>query len=410
MQYTRSRYNRRKLSEFDHSPEEETNVPHNTSSVTAANYRPLRSTRNQVSQEESDDDQVLSQLSGSSMRNRPRRNYRKFESVSTYHFSSNRVRNCTGEDSDHADRPNGNQPSSRRHATATITRQQIPTSSHQSVTETTRLHRSHVQEDHNYGEPGPSSLRLSRRTHVTLSRHQRNADELDMSTTSLESDPLGSPSILLRLRQRTATATTSQLASSTSQTDDRILRIRSNGDQDDLEDIDINVDDDDDDDDDLSDPDDDKPLRYVANRSSGDGLTESMRNRRGVVAGRYRNSSEDEYAGAGPSTSRTTRTQKRPYYNEESDDDGAATGAASTSKKRLLSGGGGGTSAADVGSSSSTRSSHGIASNLRNHSTQPQNPLQLDEDADSDGDQPPSVSSRGRVRKITAKARGLFRE
>lgn len=224
-----------------------------------------------------------------------------------------------------------------------------------------------------------------------------------MSTTSLESDPLGTPSILLRLRQRTATATTSQLASSTSQIDDRILPIRTNGDQDD-DDIDINVDGDDDDD--LSDPDDDKPLRYVANRSSGDGLNEQTRNRAG--SSRYRIYSEDEYAVAGPSTSRTTRTQKRPYYNEESDDDGTATSTAGISKKRLLSGGG--TSAADVGSSSSTRSSHGIASHLRNHATQPQNPLQLDEDVDSDGDQPPSVSSRGRVRKITAKARGLFRE
>lgn len=311
-----------------------------------------------------------------------------------------------GEDSDQGDRPNGNisQPPSRRHATATTTRHQIPTSSQPTLTETTRLHRSHVQEDHNYGEPGPSSQRLSRRTHVTLSRHQRNADELDMSTTSLESDPLGTPSILLRLRQRTATATTSQLASSTSQIDVRILPNRSNGDQEDVDDIDINVDDDDDDD--LSDPDDDKPLRYVANRSSGDGLTEPMR-RSGTSSNRYRIYSEDEYAGAGPSTSRTTRTQKRPYYNEDSDDDGTA-GTAGTSKKRLLSGGG--TSAADVGSSSSTRSSHGITSHLRNHATQPQNPLQLDDEVDSDGDQPPSVSSRGRVRKITAKARGLFRE
>lgn len=312
----------------------------------------------------------------------------------------------TGEDSDQGDRPNSSQPPSRRHAAATTTRQQMPTSSQPLLNETTRLHRSHVQEDHNYGEPGPSSQRLSRRNHVTLSRHQRNADELDMSTTSLESDPLGNPSILLRLRQRTAPATTSQLASSTSQTD-RNLRIRSNGDIDYVDNIDINVDDDDDDDD-LSDPEDDKPLRYVANRSSGDGLTEPMRNRSGAGSNRDRIYFEDEYAVAGPSTSRTTRTQKRPHYNEESDDDGTTTVVADTSKKRLLSGGGGGNSAADVGSS--LRSSHVIASHLRNHSTQPQNPLQLDDEVDSDGDQPPSVSSRGRVRKITAKARGLFRE
>lgn len=48
-----------------------------TSQLTAARYRQLRSTRSRVSQEESDDDQVLSQLTVSSFRNRPRRNYRK---------------------------------------------------------------------------------------------------------------------------------------------------------------------------------------------------------------------------------------------------------------------------------------------------------------------------------------------
>lgn len=67
--------------ETDHSPEEEPNVIQNTS-----HHRPLRSTRNRVSQEkESDDDQVLSQLSSNSTRNRPRRNYRK--SCVFIHFS-----------------------------------------------------------------------------------------------------------------------------------------------------------------------------------------------------------------------------------------------------------------------------------------------------------------------------------
>lgn len=33
--------------------------------------------------------------------------------------------------------------------------------------------------DHNYGEQEPSSVRQSRRMNVILSRHQRNADELD---------------------------------------------------------------------------------------------------------------------------------------------------------------------------------------------------------------------------------------
>lgn len=77
---------------------------------------------------------------------------------------------------------------------------------------------SHVQEDHNYGEPGPSTQRHTRRI-VTLSRHQRNPDELDLPVDPLRLPETVRPeNISSRLRHRSAAgnASVNAISSSTS--------------------------------------------------------------------------------------------------------------------------------------------------------------------------------------------------
>ena len=302
---------------------------------------------------------------------------------------------------------------------------QLPTSSQSSLIESTRMRRSHVQEDHNYGEPGPSSLRHSRRTHVTLSRHQRNADELDFSTASEVHDPLETNTAISgRLRQRHPTLPTNSSTNSStipisSSTNNRRNISRRNVLDESLVDTDDDhitpnnhaASDDDDDEDD-----DDKPLRYMAmglrhhtagtsskpTRSNKNGLSNSA-SKKELLSQHYTDDEE-----AGPSTSRSTRTQKRLYYNEDSDD--SVTNhhhPNSTIKKRLLNS----NTHHDATTSSMTSSTRSNSTNLSMGTSANgivRNPLLLDEESDSE--QPVSVSSRGRVRKITAKARGLFRE
>ncbi|KAJ6635022.1 Bromodomain and WD repeat-containing protein 1 [Pseudolycoriella hygida] len=326
-QTVQRRYPQRKpLTDSDISPEEQT-----TSRRTSNIMR--RETRTRVSQEDSEDDQTLSQvMRNNNFRSRPRRN-----------FVAESATNGT----------NGT-------TTRTVTRQQIPTSSHRSIPPThevipVRLHqRNSVQEDHNYDEPGPSS-RLTRRNNVTLSRHQRNADELDCPTTSRSTNlhriiPSQSSSISGRLRQRMAPAVTSTLPSSSS----RVLRYIPS-----IEPINEQNDEDDD-----SDPEDDKPLSQTRLASSS---SQTMRNR---------SYCDDEYL-PGPSTSsRSTRALKRQYYNEDTDEE-TNNGQTQSAKRRLQ--------------------------------TSNDTP-QTNESDNSDDELPLSVSSRGRIRKITAKARGLFRE
>lgn len=222
--------------------------------------------------------------------------------------------------------------------------------------------RSSIQEDHNYDEPGPSS-RHTRRNNVTLSRHQRNADELDCPTnqrTDMHRIIPAQSSISGRLRQRMIPAVSSTLPSSSS----RPQRYLPTAER-------INEDDDDDE----SDPEDDKPLSQTRLASS----SQTMRNR----------SFCDEYL-PGPSTSsRSTRAIKRQYYNEDTDEENSNEPNQS-SKRRLQS---------------TDTPLRGVQTNATATITTSQF-----ESDNSEDELPLSVSSRGRIRKITAKARGLFRE
>lgn len=240
--------------------------------------------------------------------------------------------------------------------------QQIPTSSQRSIASTShevipvRLQRSSVQEDHNYDEPGPSS-RLTRRNNVVqLSRHQRNADELDCPTNS-RADlhrivPTAQSSISGRLRQRMAPAVSSTLSS---------LRTERLNEEDEN--------------DDESDPEDDKPLSQTRLASSS---STSLRNR---------SFCDDEYLPGQPSTSsRSTRALKRQYYNEDTDEE-TNNGNNQSAKRRLQN---------ETPLKSSQANTTITTSQY--------------ESDNSDDELPLSVSSRGRIRKITPKARGLFRE
>lgn len=226
-----------------------------------------------------------------------------------------------------------------------------------------RLHqRSSVQEDHNYDEPGPSS-RHTRRNNVTLSRHQRNADELDCPTnqrTEMHRIVPAQSGISGRLRQRMIPAVSSTLPSSSSRTQryipstERIAE--DNGDDDESED--------------------DKPLSQTRLASSS---SATMQNQ---------SFTEDEFL-PGPSTSsRSTRALKRQYYNEDTDEEPSNNQSA---KRRLQ------TSTDTPLRSTQTNATATITTS------------QFESD-NSEDELPLSVSSRGRIRKITPKARGLFRE
>lgn len=226
-----------------------------------------------------------------------------------------------------------------------------------------RLHqRSSVQEDHNYDEPGPSS-RHTRRNNVIFSRHQQNADELDCPTnqrTDMHRIIPAQSSISGRLRQRMAPAVSSSLPSSSSRTQ-RYLPSTER----------INEEDDDDESDE-----DDKPLSQTRLASS----SQTMRNR---------SFGDEEYL-PGPSTSsRSTRALKRQYYNEDTDEE--TNGHNQSAKKRL-----------QTSNDTPQRGAQTTATATITTS-------QFESD-NSEDELPLSVSSRGRIRKITAKARGLFRE
>lgn len=179
-----------------------------------------------------------------------------------------------------------------------------------SVIQTTSISQHPLAVDHNYGEPGPSSLRQTRRVGM-LSRHQRNADELDSHSLV---DPLAGldeldsgtsrieTPIVSRLRMRniqtTNTAASTNIAS-TSLRNRRILPTRNhhanrinyndseedesivqNDLDEDVEEDEQNggVEDDDDNEDDSDSEDDNTPLKIMASSSSN-----SFRNTRSAV-------------------------------------------------------------------------------------------------------------------------------
>lgn len=266
-----------------------------------------------------------------------------------------------------------------------------------------------VLEDHNYnGEPGPSTLRHSRRI-VTLSRHQRNPDELDIpiNNDNISSTPLVDPlrlpdNISGRLRQRATTA--SGFSNSSSH--------RNAANTNDVSD------------DEQSDPDDDKPLHLMVGNASTAGSSMVMRGRPPRIT-----------PVSVPTSSRVipSRSQKRPYYNEESDESISTnsqrrvsyatrtpnTGNHQSSKRRLVEEdiddendspyypAGGGTTATNGRLTRRLYTSGGGSgtNNLNLNSNSDEN-----DDDDDDDDQVVSVSSRGRVRKISSKVKNYFRE
>lgn len=361
--------------------------------------RSLRSTRNCVSQEESDDDQTLSQLTSSSttnngFRTRPRRNLE-----ATGHSSGDPIPGPSNAASTSSRLRESSRSVPMPTQISSNMSEPIPSSSQSSATSHSEIvrrnQRSQVQEDHNYGDPGPLPLRHSRRSNVTLSRHQRNADELDTSINTSEftaasatSSSVVAPTTSGRLRQRLAAS-----APSSSRTEQPVA---SSSRPSVLASAYL------DESDNSSDTDDDKPLRQreTSTRSS-DPL--AIRRSRHFPVGL-----DDA---AGPSTSRSSRTLKRPYYNEDSDEDGQG----STKRPQKRAAHQAASATVSIGSQMirTTRQSYPadtFSDEEQNHNDDRDVSEEDLSDEDEDGEPSISVSSRGRVRKLTAKARGIFRE
>lgn len=165
-----------------------------------------------------------------------------------------------------------------------VTRSSTSTSTTTESTSQIELRRNAVQADHNYGEPGPLSLRHSRRNqqHHQLSRHQRNPDELDRPNETVD-DPLRiSENISGRLRRSPRAANSSTVQNAASESDD------------------------------------DTPLHLLSD-------TPNPRNHRTSERHAPRYMADDSQPGpssaASISSTRSSRTQKRPYYNEDSEED-----------------------------------------------------------------------------------------
>ncbi|KAH8382855.1 hypothetical protein KR009_005611, partial [Drosophila setifemur] len=279
--------------------------------------------------------------------------------------------------------------------------------------------------DHNYlGNENATTARAPRRI---LSRHQRNADELD---TSL--DPLESSRLLSAIaNHRRPTSTTNSNSNSTSNVVTRRLRGRTSQansqDEDEAEEQEEDEEaaasdegtdggsssqsDEDEEEEDDSDSEDDQPLTSYVSPSNGRSRRKSKttsssstrplrRSRRPPSDQSFANDDEDEDY-VGPQSRRSNRmgsqrggrNQKRPRYNEESEEEEGDAAAPHRNKK--------------------IRNGNGNAHASSQERSQPE---QEHEDGDSsvedsdDSGQKVSVSSRGRVRKISAKARGIFKE
>lgn len=279
--------------------------------------------------------------------------------------------------------------------------------------------------DHNYGEP--SSRRSSRNRHQ-LSRHQRNADELDQTpeededahTADDTSDdaplrPRTAPrtsQISSRLRSKTASpAKRSKKSSGTSEEDDGAR-------QDDSDEEFIGVEEESDSEEKITpdstddDSDDNTPLRMMSKSRSSRARPPPASRAAGAASGgnissrtrqKERFSSEDDYGGPGPSTVRNTRNLKRPRYNEDSDDEDVGRAGQSQRPKRPTIAanerphqyfGGGGPSASRL-------QRNGDATTTSNTGT---------DSHSEDYEALTSVSSRGRVRRIKPNVRRIFRE
>ncbi|XP_055716898.1 PH-interacting protein isoform X3 [Phlebotomus papatasi] len=237
--------------------------------------------------------------------------------------------------------------------------------------------------DHNYGEREHIGTR--RRQVSMLSRHQRNADELDPqqeNDNATQSRPMSSSISRLRVRTNVNGEGGSTVSRATSTGTQITIRRGARGRMR-QEDATTAGDE--------TDPEDNTPLMFVASssRNTRSGVTTTTTTTQRELS--------DEEPVPGPSSySRRTRKLRRLHYNEDSDSTEAPSVRVVRTKRRLLS---------DM-SYSPTRSGGAAA----NHHPSTRNHIE-EQDSDSGGDQNTvSISSRGRIRKITAKARGLFRE
>lgn len=274
--------------------------------------------------------------------------------------------------------------------------------------------------DHNYGEP--SSRRT--RNRQQLSRHQRNADELDHTPDGASDDndddfsdddaplrPRANNQISSRLRSKTNSPEKRKKPSATSDDDEQA---------DDSDEEFVNdpeeVDSEEEEEADSSDDDSDNvPLAATSkskkSRSQMDGpsngggggsrsassraqTSRSDRGGGGCISSRTRQkerfSSEDDLGGPGPSTLRNTRNLKRPHYNEDSDDDDQTCRQRAPKRPTMF----------------------GIA-RITAHPQINGNGGASQDDSDANSEEMEtltSVSSRGRVRRINPKMRRIFRE
>ncbi|EDV53876.1 bromodomain and WD repeat-containing protein 3 [Drosophila erecta] len=271
--------------------------------------------------------------------------------------------------------------------------------------------------DHNY----LGNVNSSRAPRRILSRHQRNADELDSSLDVLENSRL----LSAIANHRRPTSTTN--SNSTSNVVTRSLRGRAsqaNSHDEDHEEENAAASDEGtdggsssqsyEDEDEDSDSEDNQPLtsyvspsngrpRRKAKTSSSSATTQERslrRTRRPPSNNSVANDNDDDDDYVVPRSrranrggnQRTGRNQKRPRYNEQSEEEEAAAGYSHRSK-RIRNG--------DAHASSQERSE---ASTERDQAEDEEGTS-----VDSD-DQRANVSSRGRVRKPSAKARGIFKE
>ncbi|XP_017084121.2 bromodomain and WD repeat-containing protein 3 isoform X2 [Drosophila eugracilis] len=306
--------------------------------------------------------------------------------------------------------PERNTHMTRSHATSTTT-----------SAATSRLEQQPALSTHDHNYLG--NVNSSRAPRRILSRHQRNADELDSSLDVLEN------SLLLSAiaNHRRPTSTTNSTTNSTSNVVTRRLRGRAsqaNSHDEEPEEEEAAASDEGtdggsssqsyvDEDEEDSDSEDNQPLtsyvspsngrtRRKVKTSSSSAATQERpqrRTRRPPSNNSFVNDDDDDdYVEPRSRRSnrsgnqRTGRNQKRPRYNEQSEEDEAAAGY-SHRRKRIRNG--------DVHASSQERSQ---ASTEREHAEDEEG-----SSVDSD-DQRVSVSSRGRVRKPSAKARGIFKE
>ncbi|XP_036673426.3 bromodomain and WD repeat-containing protein 3 [Drosophila suzukii] len=273
--------------------------------------------------------------------------------------------------------------------------------------------------DHNY----LGNVNSSRAPRRILSRHQRNADELDTSLDVLENSRL----LSAIANHRRPTSTTNSTSNSTSNVVTRRLRGRASQANSHDEDHDEEAAASDegtdggsssqsyaDEDEEDSDSEDNQPLtsyvspsngrtRRKAKTSSSSAATQERplrRTRRPPSNNSFVNDNDDDDDYVEPRSRRSNRSgnqragrnQKRPRYNEQSEEEEAAAGYSHRSK-RIRNG--------DAHASSQDRSQ---GSTERDQAEDEEN-----SSVDSD-EQLVNVSSRGRVRKPSAKVRGIFKE